>query len=429
MSPDLAPSKLDLVSQSFKANPYPTFARLRAEAPVALTRLPEGRHAWLISRYADVLAALKDPRLVKDRRRVATQHRAQFERFVEPLFKSLQYTMLDLDAPDHTRLRALVHKAFTPRMVERLRERIQSLADWLLDRAAERGELELVAGYALPIPATVIAELLGVPPTDRDRFHRWTRRTVGVSSGGDLLKAVPALLLFMRYLRRLIKRRRLEPGDDLISALVQAEEGGDQLNADELISMILLLLVAGHETTVNLIGNGMLELLQQPDELQRLRTEPELLVQETAVDELLRYTSPVQFATERYALEPVTIADSTVPAGALVLAVVGSANHDELQFAQPERLDLARTPNPHLAFGQGIHYCLGAPLARLEAQIAFGTLLRRFDEIELAVPPASLTWRAGVFLRGVEQLPLRVHARVGDTPPDNQAAPFVGRAG
>jgi len=402
--------KLDLVSQVFKANPYPTYARLRAEAPAFLTRLPDGRLAWLISRYPDVMAALKDPQLVKDRHRVGTQHRMRFERFFEPFFRSLQFTMLDLDPPDHTRLRNLVHMAFTPRLVERLRERIQALANRLLDRASEQGELELVAGYALPIPATVIADLLGVPAADRDRFHRWSSRLVSVSSGRDLLSALPSVLLFTRYLRRLIRQRRLEPHDDLITALVQAEDGGDRLNADELISMILLLLVAGHETTVNLIATGMLALLEQPDQLRRLRAEPELLRNGTAIEELLRYTSPVQFATERYAVESVKASDSTIPAGALVLGVIGSANHDEVQFAQPEVLDLGRTPNPHLAFGQGIHYCLGAPLARLEAQIAFETLLRRLADIELAVAPESLPWRPGVFLRGVERLPLRVRA-------------------
>jgi cytochrome P450 len=213
-----------------------------------------------------------------------------------------------------------------------------------------------------------------------------------------------------RYLRRLVKQRRIEPRDDLISALVQAEEAGDRLTPDESIAMMLLLLVAGHETTVNLIGAGMLALLQHPDQLYRLRSEPELLARGTAIEELLRYTSLVQLATERYAVEAVTIAATTIPSGALVLCVIGSANHDEVQVADPERLDLARSPNPHVAFGQGIHYCLGAPLARLEAQIAFESLLRRFAQIELAVAPEALVWKSGVFLRGVEQLPLRVRS-------------------
>ena len=410
MTPDNTPLKLDLVSQPFKANPYPMYARLRHAAPVVLAQLPDGRQAWLVSRYSDVSAALKDPRLVKDRRKLANQHRMQFEWLFQPFFKSLQFNMLDLDPPDHTRLRALVHKAFTPRLVEQLRERIQALADRLLDRTANQGQLDLVADYALPIPATVIADLLGVPVADRARFHRWTNRLVSMSSGADVLKTFPSVLLFMNYLRRLIKRRRLEPREDLISALIRAEEGGDQLNADELISMVLLLLVAGHETTVNLIANGTLALIENPDQLQRLRTEPHLLAQGSAIEELLRYTSPVQIATERYALEPVTLADATIPAGALVLCVIASANHDEVQFASPDALDLGRLPNPHLALGQGIHYCLGAPLARLEAQIAFGTFLRRFTDIELAVPPASLAWRRGLLLRGVERLPVRLRS-------------------
>ena len=401
------PVQLDLVSQTFKANPYPTYARLRAESPVVHTRLPDGREAWLVTRYADVVAALKDSRLAKDRRRVHTQ-RVFFDHIAERFFKSLQFTMLDLDPPDHTRLRALVHSAFTPRLVERLRERIQALADQLLDRAADRGGLDLVDEYALPIPATVIAELLGIPVSDRDRFHRWTSRLVSVSSGGDVLNVLPSVLLFMRYIRRLIAERRREPRDDLVSALVQAEEAGDRLSPDELVSMVLLLLVAGHETTVNLIGSGTLGLLEQPEQLERLRAEPALLASGVAIEELLRYSSPVQLSTERYALQSVDIASSTIPAGALVLGMIGSANHDEVQFAHPELLDLGRTPNPHLAFGQGIHYCLGAPLARLEAQVAFETLLRRASHIELAVAPEYLTWRRGVFLRGLERLPLRV---------------------
>jgi cytochrome P450 len=399
---------LDLVSPRFKANPYPTYARLRRDAPVVRTRLPDGREAWLVPRYEDVERVLKDARFAKDRRRISSPPRMPFERLLEPMTRSLQFNMLDLDAPDHTRLRALVHKAFTPRLIERLRERIQSLADHLLDGPAQRGRLDLVRDYALPIPATVIADLLGVPVTDRHRFHRWSSKLVSIASATDLLTALPYILLFMRYLKRLVARRRVEPRDDLITALVQAEEAGDHLNADELVSMIFLLLVAGHETTVNLIAAGTLALLERPDDLERLRREPHLLQGGAAVEELLRYTSPVQVATERYATEPVQVSGSTVPYGALVLAVLGSANHDERRFVDPEALDLTRAPNPHLAFGQGVHYCLGAPLARLEGQIAFATLLRRFSEIQLAVPAESLPWRRGIFLRGLERLPLRV---------------------
>jgi cytochrome P450 len=408
MPAEVAPVKLDLLSPAFKANPYPTYARLRSQSPVVPTRLPDGREAWLITRYDDCALALKDARLSKDRRRVSTPHRLPIEQLVGPFLRPLQLNMLDLDPPDHTRLRSLVHKAFTPRLIARLRERIQALADRLLDHATRRGRLDLVADYALPIPATIIADLLGVPAKDRDRFHRWSSRLVSVTSGRDFVAALPSVFLFMRYLRRLFARRRIEPRDDLITGLVQAEEAGDRLSSDELLSMIFLLLIAGHETTVNLIADGVLALVRAPDQLERLRSEPELLQSGAAIEELLRITSPVQIATERYALEPVAFSGTAIPYGAMVLVVIASANHDERHFVDPERLDLGRAPNPHLAFGQGVHYCLGAPLARLEAQIGFATLLRRLSPLQLAVAPESLRWRRGIFLRGLERLPLSV---------------------
>jgi cytochrome P450 len=400
---------LDFTDPVFKADPYPTYARLRRDMPVAPTRLPDGRAVWLVTRYDDVALVLKDARFAKDRRRVNMSHRTPFSRFFGPLITALQFNMLDLDPPDHTRLRGLVHKAFTPRFVERLRDRIQALAVRLLDDA--RGERwDLVSGFALPIPATVIADLLGVPATDRHRFHRWSNRVVTIASGRDFLLAMPAVILFLRYLRRLVAARRMEPRDDLISALVQAEESGDRLSSDELLAMLFLLLVAGHETTVNLISNGTLALLQNPEELERLRHDPELLRGGAAIEELLRYTSPVQVATERYAVESVQLSGTAIPAGSMVLAVIGSANHDEHRFAAPEKLDLTRAPNPHLAFGHGVHYCLGAPLARLEGQIAVGALLERVPDLKLAVAPESLQWRKGIFVRGVERLPLRIRA-------------------
>jgi cytochrome P450 len=408
MSHDSPTDVLDLTSPRFKANPYPQFAQLRAESPVRRTRLPDGRVAWLVTRYQEVAVALKDQRFAKDRRRVEEQHRVPFERLLAPLLKALSVNMLDLDGADHTRLRTLVHKAFTPRLVDLLRGRIQRLADGLLDSASRGGQFDLVGGYALPIPATVIADLLGVPATDRDRFHRWSSHLVSMTSGRDFLLAVPSALLFMRYLRRLFVARRAEPRDDLITALIQAHEAGDHLSSDELMSMVFLLLVAGHETTVNLIASGTLALLERPDVLAHLRSEPELLASGTAVEELLRFTSPVQIATERYAVEDIPIGGTTIPRGAMVLALIASANHDDRQFLEPERLDLRRTPNPHLAFGQGAHYCLGAPLARLEAQIAFETMLRRLPELRLGISPTEVRWRRGLFLRGPQVLPLVV---------------------
>jgi cytochrome P450 len=268
-----------------------------------------------------------------------------------------------------------------------------------------KGRTDLVAGYALPLPATVIAELLGVPAEDHARFHRWSNRLVSVSSGRDMLRALPAALSFVRYLRKLVERRRADPEDDLITALIRAEEAGVKLSEDELLAMAFLLLVAGHETTVNLIASGTLALLEHPAQTARLRRDPSLV--KPAVEELLRYTSPVEMATERYARQDTEIAGRRIPRGGLVLAVLGSANRDERHFEDPDVLDLARDPNRHLAFGRGgVHHCLGAPLARMEGQIALSAFLRRFPGARLAMAPESLHWRRGLFLRGLEKLPL-----------------------
>ena len=401
MTPLIAP---DIASSGFKADPHPFYARLREEAPVFQVRLSRTRRAWLLTRYDDVVEALRDRRLGKDKRSGDKSARRAHIPFVTDFLGPLERNMLDLDPPDHTRLRGLVHKAFTPRLVERLRARVQALTDEYLDRVAAKGEIELVGDYALPLPATIIAEMLGVPPEDRHRFHAWSSKIVVVNSAVDLLKALPAVIAFMRYLRSFIEERRAAPRDDLISALVQAEEAGDTLTADEILGMVFLLLVAGHETTVNLISGGTLALLQHPEQLSLLKREPQHM--ETAVEELLRYVSPVEIATERYAREEVTFSGTTIPQGALVLTVLGAANRDERQFANADRLDITRTPNRHVAFGQGVHYCLGAPLARLEAQIAFETLLRRCPDLRLAVPAERLQWRHGLFLRGVKRLPL-----------------------
>jgi cytochrome P450 len=378
---------------------------LRAEAPVCPVRLPDKQTAWLITRYDDVLRALADERLVKDKLNALMPGQAAKQPWVPGFFRPLARNMLDVDPPDHTRLRALVHQAFTPRLIERLRARIAQLTDELLNQAQGHGRMDLIGDYALPLPTTIIAERLGVPAADRHKFHRWSRAIVSADpSGWRMLQAIPNVWFFLRYIRRLIRLRRAEPRDDLASALVQAEEAGDQLSEDELVAMLFLLLVAGHETTINLIGNGMLALLQHPGEMDKLRRDPAL--SKPAVEELLRYYSPLDLATERYAREDVTLAGVTIPRGALVYAALGSANRDERQLAHPDTLDLMREPNKHLSFGQGIHDCLGAPLARLEGQIAINTLLRRFPEVRLAVAPTELRWRRGLVLRGLEALPV-----------------------
>jgi cytochrome P450 PksS len=395
----------DLASPRFNANPYPFYARLRAEAPVWRTTLPDKRTAWFVTRYEDVARVLKDATFAKDRLNAMDEEQRAKTPWVPGFLKPLERNMLDLDDPDHARLRALVSKAFTPRLIERLRGRIEALCEDLLDAMEREGRAELVGDYALPVPATVIAELLGVPARDHRRFHRWSNRLVSVSSGRDMFRALPAALAFVRYLRKLIERRRSEPEDDLITALVRAEEAGDKLSEDEVLAMSFLLLVAGHETTVNLISGGTLALLDHPEQAGVFRRDPSLA--RLAVEELLRYTSPVELATERYAREDVEVVGTTIPRGGLVLAVIGSANRDERQFEDPDALDITRDPNRHLAFGRGgVHHCLGAPLARMEGQIAISALLRRFPHLRLAVAPETLRWRRGLFLHGLAKLPL-----------------------
>ncbi len=402
----------NIASPSFKADPYPFYVRLRAEAPVFRVRLPDKQSAWLVTRYDDVAGVLRDERFVKDRSNALTPEQSRKQPWVPDLFKPLARNMLDVDAPDHTRLRALVHKAFTPRLIEEIRDRVQSLTNDLIDAAERRGRMDLIRDYALPIPTTIISEMLGVPVSDRHRFHRWSRVIVASSpSGWSMLRALPSAMAFLRYIRKLVKARRSSPREDLVTALVHAEDVGARLSEDELVSMVFLLLIAGHETTVNLIGNGSLALLHHPDQMRRLREDPGII--KPAIEELLRFDGPLATATERYAREDVAIGGTTIPRGALVYAVLGSANRDERQFPDPDTLDLTREPNRHLAFGLGIHYCLGASLARLEGQIAIGTLLRRLPNLLLAIPPQALRWRRGLVLRGLAALPVDFSAPPG----------------
>jgi cytochrome P450 PksS len=400
---------VNLADPEFKANPFPFYAKLRAESPVHRTVLPTGEPAWLVTRYDDVAAVLKDERFVKEPAHALTPQEVARLPWFRRLFKSLKRNMLEVDPPDHSRLRALVAKAFTPRLIDGMRPRIGSLTNHLLDKVYNRGRMDLIRDYALPLPCTIIAEILGVPAADRHQFHRWSKAVLDAAmSTWSLVKAVPNVLLFIRYLRRIIKNRRAVPQDDLISALTRVEEGGDRLSENELLAMVFLLLVAGHETTVHLIGTGMLTLLQHPDQLDLLRNDPSLM--KTAVEELLRFTSPVEMATERFTREDVTIARVTIPRGNMVFPVLASANRDERQFADPDSLDITREPNKHVAFGIGAHFCLGAPLARLEGQIALATLLRRLADMRLAVHPELLRWRGGLLLRGLKALPVTFQA-------------------
>jgi cytochrome P450 len=390
--------EIDLLDPAFLADPYPVYHRLRTEDPVH--RHPFGFYA--LTRYEDVSAFLRDPRFGK------SGYQALFEqRFgPSPDGRWLPLSMLFRDPPDHTRLRALVSKAFTPRVVETLRPHIQGIVDRLLGDAVGAGRIEVIEDLAYPLPVTVISELMGVPAGDNETVKGWSR---------DVARALDAIALpvepdviergrqstraMSSYFRELAAERRRRPGDDLLSGLVEAEEAGDRLTEPELLGTCVLLYVAGHETTVNLVGNGVLALLRHPVERRRLQDDPSLLPH--AVEELLRYDGPVQ-RTGRMAMKDVEIGGVPIPAGSLVLGILGAANRDPAQFPDPDRLDLGRAEPRHLGFGSGIHYCLGASLARLEAQVALGTLMRRFPSLSLDEERPA--WRPSSTLRGLEAL-------------------------
>ena len=400
------PPQVDLFDPAFTVNPYPTYARLRSTAPVHRAALPDGRGVWLITRYDDVLAVLKDERFVKDWRKVMTPEQLDQVPAIPEVMKPLSRNMLDTDPPDHERLRALVSKAFTPRLIERMRGRVQAITDALLDTVEGQGDMNLIDDYAFPLPVTVIAELLGVPSEDRDRFRQWSDAAVSGNATQAYMEKIliPHMQAFTDYLLAMFEEKRKNPKDDLVSALVQAEEAGDKLSEDELLGMVFLLLIAGHETTVNLIGNGVLALLEHPEQLRRLRDDPSLI--KSAVEELLRYDGPVETSTERFAGEDVAIGGTIIPKGEMVLVVIAAADRDPERFPEPDTLDIARMENKHLAFGKGIHHCLGAPLARMEGQIAIGTLIERMPSLRLKGSPDSLSWRPGMVLRGLKALPV-----------------------
>ena len=399
---------VDLSSPSLRADPYPTYARLRRDAPVSLGTTPIFGTVWLVTRYDDVLAGLKHPLLSSDLGKRQTGS-GWMTRWRPGFLTTLQDTMVTTDDPDHRRLRELVHLAFTPRRIEQITARIEQITAQLLDGLAHKRRTDLIADYALPLPLTIISEMLGVPDSERHNFHRWSAgflEIAGASSPLKMLAQVPNGMRLMRFFRRLIAARRADPRDDLITALVQAETAGDRLSEQEVLSMIFLLLLAGHETTVNLIANGVLALLQHPGEMEKLRSRPELI--DLAVEELLRFGNPVEHGNFRFALDDLEIAGQRIPKGAIVVLLLASANRDETVFAEPERLDIAREPNRHLGYGFGVHYCLGAQLARVEGRVAIRRLLARFPSLRLAVPPETLRWRHTVAVRGLESLPIEV---------------------
>jgi len=361
---------------------------------------------WFVSRYDDVASVLlDDERFVRDPAlALNTSELAASDKGAD-VFKFVDTHMLNREGADHRRLRRLVSRAFAPRMIERLRPRVEEIANALLEEMGPRGEMDLVEHFAFPLPITVIAELLGIPVADRERFREWSNAIVSRALIRDDMHAFHAQMEeFVDYLRRLFARRRGTPGDDLISGLLAAEEAGDTLSEAELSSTVALLIIAGHETTVSLIGNAVLALFEHPAQRARLEREPALLP--SAIEELVRYDGPVERALHRWAREDVVLGGQTIRRGEIVIALLGSADRDPAQFARPDELDLARRDNQHVGFGRGSHYCPGATLARLETEVALSTLLRQLAGLRLAVPVAELRWRPVSLFRSLASLPV-----------------------
>ncbi|MEU3405993.1 cytochrome P450 [Streptomyces sp. NPDC006670] len=396
------PVPLPYADPAFVTDPFPLYRQLREAGPVRHVVIAGGLEAFLVTRYDDALDALSDARLSSDVRDASDTR--LLRQLPEVERESMLSTMLRSDPPDHTRLRRLVSKAFTARRVAGMRPRIQALTDRLLDALAPAGHADLVAEFALPLPVAVISELLGVPVDDRHDFQHWTDLMIRRGAEPPDPAVVNEAWQHMRaYVAGLIGDKRAEPGDDLLSGLVTARDEEGRLSEDELVAMVFLLLAAGYITTVNLIGGGIAMLLAHPRQLDLLRSDPALLP--GAIEEFLRYDGPVSPGIARFAREDLEIAGVRVPRGATVLIGSALADRDPARFPDPERLDVTRRDNAHLAFGHGIHYCLGAPLARLEGEIAIGTVLRRLPGLALAVPPDAVPWRPGG-LRGPESLPV-----------------------
>lgn len=380
-------------------DPYAVYTQLRRAGPVHRITGTDGLPAWLVTRYDDVRQALADPRLSLDKRNAAP---GGYRGMALP--PALDANLLNMDPPDHTRIRRLVSRAFTPRQIEQLREPIRRTADQLLDAIAAAERADLIASYAAPLPITVICDLLGVAPADRFDFRSWTDALVAPDPARPSL-AKEAVGSMLSFLTQLIADKRTAPTDDLLSAMIAVRDEEDRLSEDELMSLAFLILFAGYENTVHLIGNAVLTLLRHPDQLAELRADPTRL--SAVVEELARYDGPVPLAIRRFPTEDVTVSGVTIPAGETVLLSLAAAHRDPQRFTDPDRFSIDRDATGHLALGHGIHYCLGAPLARMETEIALSALLERFPEMALDVSPGELQWRPSMRSRGLLSLPVR----------------------
>lgn len=386
------------VNPAFLTNPFPIFEMLRSSSPLYRFDLPNGRAVWLVTKIEDAVQILKDSRFSSAVPRMGMEQGAYDQNSLR-----LDRTMLFTEGLDHTRLRALVSRGFTPHFIAGLRPSIEAIAQNLLDVVQAKGEMDLMNDFAYPLPINVISNMLGFPTEDQDQIRDWSNALGDpMSTSADRHQKINA---FAAYVQELIEQKRRQPANDLISSLVEKSENGDVLTDHELLGMISLLIFVGHETTASLIGNGMLALLTHPDQLEKLKADSSLIP--GAIEELLRYCGPVLATVPRFVTEDVVIGEHTLHKGDIVNVILASTNRDTSQFTEPDELNVARQIEHHFAFGHGVHYCLGAPLARLESQIAFSALLSRLPNIVLNADPAALTWRGNLVLRGLESLPVK----------------------
>lgn len=398
-----------LYKAQFAQQVHRNFQLMREHAPVFKAKFTRYKPAYLVTRYDNVLALLSDDRLIKNPRSAKSATGKSTDIWLPRSFRPLLHNMLNSDEPDHRRLRNLVHQAFTPRIIEQLQPRIEGLTQRLLDNLesqfSDGQSVDLVQAFALPLPMTVIAELIGIPPAGRKKIIRMTDRLMATMNPLTGMLAVPAITGFMKYIRQLAAQRRADPQDDLLTALVQAEHEGDQFSEDELLGMVFLLTVAGHETTVGLISNAVVALFQYPDQWALLAKQPTLI--DSAVEEFLRYDGPLATTELAFAKQDFTLHGIDIPQGAIVLPAILSANRDPAAFDRPDALDITRSPNRHLAFGHGIHYCLGAPLARIKTAIAINGLIERFPKLSLACSAESIRYKSMFITHRPTELPVR----------------------
>ncbi|RPK31345.1 cytochrome P450 family protein [Paenibacillus xylanexedens] len=393
-------SKVDFMDHSFIQQPFPVYEKLRAEEPVHRLLLPSGHAAWMVTRYEDAVNILQDSRFVTG---VLDNRNDETEESLPPHQAIISRNLISVGPEDHRRLRRLIQKAFTPRMIERLRGRIVEISDELLDKiqAGNTREFDLIEDYAFPLPIIVICEMLGVPLKDQDKFRAWSNTIMeSVSNPQMNQESDEVMKAFVNYLQELITQRRNHIQQDLISDLIGIEEEGDKLTEQELYALVFVLIIAGHETTVNLIGNGMLALLEHPQQKQLLMDQPDLI--QAAVEEVLRFNGPAEISNVRWAAENVDFQGIQIRQGDMMLVALSSANRDSSRYENPDTFDITRKVNDHIAFGKGIHYCLGAPLARLEGEIAINALLQRLPDIRLNTDADLLEWRPGMIIRGLK---------------------------